>query len=261
MTKFSQVSMGALIGAPFLFLTACGPADEPPAPSPEPSAEAEASQDEADEDTGAEDDADGEDDQPDGWAEDEGEISEEEAVETGGMPEGDLIDALSEYCGQAFEGEITRSEAEEADADAGFEGERLVMHVRECEDDAAYVPFHVGENRSRTWIITRLDDGALRLKHDHRNEDGSEDELTQYGGETEGAPAGWRAEFPADQESRDLFEAQDIEVSMDNVWIMQVDPDAETFVYALTRPNRYFEVTFDLTEPVEAPEAPWGYED
>ena len=48
------------------------------------------------------------------------------------------------------------------------------MHVRECSEDAIRIPFHVGEDRSRTWVVTRTANG-LRLKHDHRHEDGSEE--------------------------------------------------------------------------------------
>ena len=44
------------------------------------------------------------------------------------------------------------------------------------------VPFHVGDNL-RTWILTRTDSG-LRLKHDHRHEDGSDDPVTMYGSDT-----------------------------------------------------------------------------
>lgn len=167
-----------------------------------------------------------------------------------------LIEGLSVHCGEAFEGEIT-SAPDERDAD--FAGERLVMHVRECFDDEVRVPFHVGDDHSRTWLITRLDDGRLRLKHDHRYEDGSEHTLTQYGGESVAPPVSARVEFPADEFSRELFVREDIPVSIDNVWIMEVTDT--TFTYTLTRPNRFFEVTFDLTNPVETPPTPWGWED
>lgn len=167
-----------------------------------------------------------------------------------------LIEGLSQYCGQSFEGQITSPVTE---ADSAFAGQRLVMHVRECMDDEVRVPFHVGDDHSRTWLITRLDDGRLRLKHDHRHEDGSEDVLTQYGGESVLPPVSARVEFPADQFSKDLFEREGIPVSMDNIWIMEVTDT--TFTYALTRPNRLFEVTFDLTEPVDNPPTPWGWED
>ncbi|MEQ8435475.1 MAG: hypothetical protein RIA71_14680 [Oceanicaulis sp.] len=165
-----------------------------------------------------------------------------------------LFDQLSALCGQAFEGGVVT----EDERDADFASQRLVMHVRDCEADTLRIPFHVGEDRSRTWVVTRLEDDRLRLKHDHRHEDGSEDVLTQYGGETVAAAAGLSADFPADEESRALFVREGIEVSMANVWTLAVDGDA--FVYALNRPDRHFEARFDLTRPVAAPPAPWGAE-
>ena len=168
--------------------------------------------------------------------------------------EPDLFDRLSAYCGQAFEGRVTSDDPR----DEAFASERLVMHVRECGDTVLRVPFHVGDDRSRTWVITRLPEDGLRLKHDHRHEDGSEDVLTQYGGDTEGAAGPVRADFPADAESQALFEREGIPVSMANVWSITLSEDR--FIYALDRPNRHFAVEFDLTEPVETPPAPWGAE-
>lgn len=61
-------------------------------------------------------------------------------------------------CGQAFEGRVT----EAVPADTVFSRAALVMHVRECSADSVRVPFHVGADRSRTWVITRTAAG-LRL--------------------------------------------------------------------------------------------------
>lgn len=163
-----------------------------------------------------------------------------------------LFGQLSALCGQAFEGGVVT----EDERDADFASQRLVMHVRDCEADTLRIPFHVGEDRSRTWVVTRLEDGRLRLKHDHRHEDGSEDVLTQYGGETDMAAAGLSADFPADEESRALFVREGIEASMANIWTLAIDGDS--FVYALNRPDRHFEARFDLSRAVEAPPAPWG---
>jgi hypothetical protein len=160
---------------------------------------------------------------------------------------------LSSLCGKAFEGRIA-SPAVPADAD--FAGKRLVMHVRECSADTIRVPFHVGDDRSRTWVITRVGAG-LRLKHDHRHDDGSEDKLTQYGGDTLAPGTASRQEFPADQFSRDLFVREMIPVSATNVWAMEVEP-GRLFAYELRRPGRFFRVDFDLSRPVAAPPAPWG---
>lgn len=166
----------------------------------------------------------------------------------------DLFSALSARCGQAYQGRVMGEDPRDED----WRSETLVMHIRECSDDEIRIPLHVGENRSRTWVVTRQGEG-LRLKHDHRHEDGSEDVLTQYGGDTEGAVSGLTAEFPADQFSRDLFVREGIPVSADNVWLMQIEGD--TFTYGLTRPDRNFRAVFDLSEPVDPPPAPWGFED
>lgn len=159
---------------------------------------------------------------------------------------------LTALCGQAFNGRVVSTDA----ADAQFASQPLVMHVRTCGDDEILVPFHVGENRSRTWVVTRTPAG-LRLKHDHRHEDGSEDTLTQYGGDTATEGTAERQEFPADDFSRRLFVANDIPASVDNVWAMEVHP-GRMFAYELRRPNRHFRVEFDLTRPVPAPPPPWG---
>jgi hypothetical protein len=113
----------------------------------------------------------------------------------------------------------------------------------------------VGENRSRTWVITRTATG-LRLKHDHRHEDGSPDAQTQYGGDTVAAGSDTRQEFPADAYSRDLFIRGNIPQSATNVWAVEVTPSF--FAYELRRPSRFFRVDFDLSRPVAPPPPPWG---
>jgi hypothetical protein len=119
------------------------------------------------------------------------------------------------------------------------------------------VPFHVGADRSRTWVITRLSEG-LRLKHDHRHDDGSPDELTMYGGETRTEGSARRQEFPVDAESIALFERTGRSVSTTNTWALEIEP-ASRFVYELSRPGgRMFRVEFDLTRPVGPPPPPWG---
>ena len=133
-------------------------------------------------------------------------------------------------------------------------GKRLVMHVRECGASTIRVPFHVGDDRSRTWVVSRTA-GGLRLKHDHRHPDGGEDVLTQYGGDS-GRVTPARAEFPADAFSQELFGAKGNPASIANMWAMEVEP--ARFAYELRRPGRHFRAEFDLTRPVAAPPPPWG---
>ncbi len=150
--------------------------------------------------------------------------------------------SLLELCGMAFEG--TDDEV------------RRVMHVRHCSPDEIQIPLHVDDDRSRTWILTRHAEG-LRLKHDHRHEDGTEEEVTQYGGDTRDAGSAASQDFYADD-----FTGELVPGAGNNIWTMELEPGA-SFAYQLVRTGEDWQVRweFDLTRPVEAPPAPWGYED
>ena len=197
-------------------------------------------------------------------------------------PQDAFFDALASHCGKAYSGKLVSSDA----ADADFAGAPMVMHVAECSDDRIAVPFHVktggddanggaddGWDRSRTWVITRTGDG-LRLKHDHRHQDGEPDAVTMYGSDTAPDQAGEgtaRAQdFPVDQESIAMFKTEGLDASVTNVWTVEVDPasaDNARFAYQLQRTveggasePRMFRVEFDLTQPIETPPAAWGHE-
>lgn len=173
-------------------------------------------------------------------------------------PEEAFLAAIAAHCGQAFEGRIIANEPKPATPDA-FEGKRLVMHVRGCDarTQRIEIPFHVGDDHSRTWLLTRTNKG-LRLKHDHRHQDGSLDDMTMYGGDTRDIGTAQRQAFPVDAESIAMFKQGGLNASVENTWAMEVHPD--TFVYELARPNgRLFKVEFDLTRPVALPPTPWGW--
>jgi hypothetical protein len=169
-----------------------------------------------------------------------------------------FLDGVARHCGQAHEGRIVADEPPPSAGDP-FTGKRLVMHVRDCAPGRLAIAFHVGEDRSRTWVLTRTS-GGLLLEHDHRHRDGSPDVLTLYGGETRGPGRAARQEFPASAASRALFEREGRAVSVSNVWAMEIEP-GRRFVYELTRPGRRFRVEFDLTRAVPPPPAPWGHRD
>lgn len=154
------------------------------------------------------------------------------------------------HCGRAYEGRVALASG--SAGDTAMAGKRLVMHVRECSANEIRIPFHVGDDRSRTWVLTRTPAG-IRLKHDHRHEDGTPDAITQYGGDTREGGTATRQSFPADAHTVSLNP-----VYGTNVWSMQIEP--EKFVYELIRvgTDRRFRVEFDLTRAVPPPPAPWG---
>lgn len=167
-----------------------------------------------------------------------------------------FLERIASHCGQAFAGRIVANQP--AQPGDPFDGKALVMHVRECDSGEVKVPFHVGDDHSRTWVLTRTDAG-LRLKHDHRHEDGTDDAVTMYGGDTAAPGTPIRQEFPVDQYSIDMFVREGLNASLQNTWAMEIEP-GKRFLYELARPSgRLFQVEFDLTKPVATPPTPWGH--
>ncbi len=164
-----------------------------------------------------------------------------------------VFEVLQAHCGQAFEGQVSRGAADDPWRQA-----RLVMHVRDCSDSELRVPLAFNDDRSRIWVITRMESG-VRLKHDHRHADGSEDAVTWYGGMSaapDGAPGDAEINFPVDAESVALFEREGLNASTQNTW--QLSVAGGMLNYRLMRPGgRDFMVSFDLTAPVEVPPAAW----
>jgi hypothetical protein len=173
-------------------------------------------------------------------------------VPEGSTAQQEFFDRLRPLCGRAYDGRVTSAPVE---ADREMAASRLTIHVASCTDDEVRIPFHTGENRSRTWVISRTPAG-LRLKHVHRHEDGSEDELSNYGGDSVAPGTGRRQEFPADAFSRALFVRTGRDVSVPNVWAVEIDP-GRMLAYELRRPGRHFRVEFDLSRPVPPPPPAW----
>ena len=160
-------------------------------------------------------------------------------------------------CGQAFAGRIVVNEPIPTMPDA-FSNKPLIAHVRECAPTQLRVPFHVGDDHSRTWVLS-AQPNSLRLKHDHRHRDGSPDALTQYGGDSVVAGLANRQEFPVDADSIALFQRQNSVASVTNTWAFEIEP-GKRLVYELARPGRLFRVEFDLSKPIPTPPPPWGSE-
>lgn len=156
---------------------------------------------------------------------------------------------LAKLKGKSFQGEVL--EAPEGD---DFRGKKLVMHILDVKKDTIYIPFNVGDNLSRTWILTKTDKG-IQLKHDHRKVDGSEDEVTMYGGVTPNTGFDGLAMFPADQETVDLLPS-----TATNLWWITVDE--KQFTYNLRRIGSpvKFSIGFDLESPIDTPQPSWGWE-
>lgn len=133
--------------------------------------------------------------------------------------------SLSDLCGVQFVGRAVYPE----DPGDDWRDNDLVAHFESCDASQLRIPFIVGENRSRTWIITRVD-GGLQLKHDHRHEDGTPDEVTMYGGTTSSPGTARAQSFPADQHTAEL-----IPEAATNEWFLSLSEDGQELTYYLER--------------------------
>src|SRR5690625_1723409 len=144
-------------------------------------------------------------------------------------------DNLKSQCGKAYDGKILAG-AEKGD---GFYGEKLVMHVRSYDDNTIRIPFFVGENKSRTWVLTLNDENLIELKHDHRNPDGSEEEVTQYGGLASNTGMAEIQFFPADP-----FTTAMLPAASTNVWWFTLTETSMTYNLRRIGSDRLFTVEF-----------------
>lgn len=158
------------------------------------------------------------------------------------------------YCGQAFRATIVQDNQPSPAWD-----HPLVVHIRDCEDNVVRMPLHVGDDRSRTWVLTQHP-GYIDFQHIHLHEDGSADAVSPYGGQTLASGSATIQAFPVDDASKALFIENGLDVSVANTWTIQF-VDAQTMSYKLSRPGRIFEVQVDLSQPIDLPPPAWGYHD
>lgn len=152
-----------------------------------------------------------------------------------------FFDNLAGLCGQSFRGQqIYRSHH-----GSGWAHLDMIMHVSLCEDDRIHIPFHVGEDQSRTWMFL-VEDGRLRFRHDHRYPDGTPEEESLYGGYADDSGTAFAQHFPADE-----YTARLIEGGGGNIWTVMIDEGFTTFTYRLERDGeKRLRVDFDLTNPL-----------
>lgn len=150
--------------------------------------------------------------------------------------------------GMAFRGSVCAV----PEGDTLFSGKAITLHIAACRDDSVFMHLHVGEDRSRNWIVARSDQ-ALELRHVHRHPDGKPDAITDYGGVTTNPGSGVVQFFPADDRTHQVIPA-----AAGNVWWIAFTSDLQ-LRYHLRRlgTDRYFCLSFDLRTSIPIPPSAW----
>ncbi|MGJ8558632.1 MAG: hypothetical protein ACSHX3_00205 [Litorimonas sp.] len=160
-------------------------------------------------------------------------------------PNDAFFDNLTSLCEGTFTGQVISDQA----VDADWIGADLVVGPVSCAEDVIRMPLAVGDDRSRTWVMTR-DGGALEFRHEHVEPDGSPSAVTQYGGFARDGGTATQQAFPADDLTKANFTDNGIAVSNTNVWTFELSEGQLTYTLARpateTDPARDFCAEFDV---------------
>jgi hypothetical protein len=136
---------------------------------------------------------------------------------------------LAMHCGETFEGASTYPD----DPDHDLVDTELRAHVAECDEDKIEINlYRDGDTWHATWVLEYRENG-LHLYHDHIGEkeyEEGEEPLTGYGGYADDRGTSTQQFFPADDHTADILPE-----ASTNVWMMEMDLEAGTFVYYLER--------------------------
>ena len=131
---------------------------------------------------------------------------------------------LASLCGNSYQGR----QAYMQPGRESWEDRSFVMHVTVCNADSILIPFHLDEDRSRTWVFA-IEDQGLRFRHDHRYEDGTPHRVTLYGGYADNEKGtAFQQFFPADE-----YTCVNFPHSCEATWTVELAEDMSLFSYRL----------------------------
>lgn len=157
-----------------------------------------------------------------------------------------FFENLTALCSGTYLGQVTSDQA----VDADWIASALIVGPVTCDADEIRMPLAVGDDRSRTWVVTQRED-ELEFRHEHTEPDGSPSAVTEYGGFSRDGGTATMQAFPADDLTKANFTENGIAVSNANVWTFTMADG--TLLYSLARPAtetdpaRDFRAEFDIT--------------
>ncbi len=159
--------------------------------------------------------------------------------DVGGVPDGAFWKTLQPACGKLLPGDMLSRRS----ADRDWRRAGVSLDVVECSREGVRMVLAVGDDRSRSWILTPQDGGIL-FRIDRA--EGTGPGVTGYGGlSTEGADA-MRQIFPTDDVTKEIFTERNLVLALDNVWSLTLDPESGHLTYEVERTSGGRKMRFDL---------------
>lgn len=153
----------------------------------------------------------------------------------------DFFENFMGICGNSYRGEEVYLDS----IMTSWKPDEIIMHVSYCDEKQVRIPLHKGSDQSRTWILTKHEQGLL-FKHDHRHTDGTPDEITNYGGFAIEGGTPLKQVFPAHEYEFALWPR-----FSDNEWTLEFNEAKTVFSYSLRKAGKLlFQVDFDLEKPL-----------
>lgn len=163
-------------------------------------------------------------------------------------PSDAFFENMQTICDRTVEGQVISDQ----EVDAQWRAATLVVGPVSCESDVIRMPLAVGDDHSRTWVLSETDEGLL-FRHEHIEPDGTPSPVTQYGGLAASGGTATQQAFPADASTKANFTENGIARSNTNIWTLSLEGDE--LRYSLARPAteaepaRDFRAVFDLSDP------------
>lgn len=149
--------------------------------------------------------------------------------ETMPKDQADFYGSIQSMCGKTFTGTTVYPD----DPDHDFAGKKLTATIDDCHHRIIRIPFTVGNDESRTWILLATYQGLL-FKHDHRYPDGKAHDITNYGGYAGSykneAGTSTKQFFLADEETAEMLPE-----AATNVWMLEYKAETKELIYYLER--------------------------
>jgi hypothetical protein len=149
---------------------------------------------------------------------------------------------LKQHCGQKLNGEVLYPTGKEAP----FRGMPIWLELEKCSDKEIRMPININQKIYRTLILSQ-DKTNFTLRHENKRADGTQAEISMYGGQTADIKDTYLLLFPADGYSRQLLGAE-----LNYAWSLAFNSDKSILSYMIENNGKLtLQIDFSLTKPLD----------